>query len=98
MLSLNNLASPSANVLSIVEIKWTIFVNLSITTKIKSYSCANSSLVMKSANICVQGFSDIKLGINLSAGCSVQFLFLWQELYPSTYHFISLVTPSHQKF
>ena len=26
------------------------------------------------------------------------FFFLWQELYPFTYHFISLVTPGQQKF
>jgi len=71
MLSLNNLASPSADVLFVVGIKWTIFVNLSTTTKIKSYSCANGSLVMKSANICIQGFLDIELGINLPASCFV---------------------------
>jgi len=71
MLSLNNLASPSADVLFVVGIKWTIFVNLSTTTKIKSYSCANGSLVMKSANICIQGFSGIELGINLPASCFV---------------------------
>ena len=53
---------------------------------------------MKSANICVQGFLGIELGINLSAGCSVQFLFLWQELHPSIYCFISLVTSGYQKF
>ena len=76
ILSLNNLASPSANVFSVVGIKWTIFVNLSTTTKIESYPCAIGSLVIKSTNICVQGFSSIKLGINLPAGYSVQFLFL----------------------
>jgi len=76
ILSLNNLASPSANVFSVVGIKWTIFVNLSTTTKIESYLYAIGSLVIKSANICIQGFSSIKLGINLPAGCSVQFLFL----------------------
>ena len=74
-LSLNNLASPSADVFSIVEIKWTIFVNLSTTTKIESYPCAIGSLVIKSANICVQGFLGIGLGINLPASYSVQFLF-----------------------
>ena len=68
MLSLNNLASPSTDVLFVVGIKWTIFVNLSTTTKIKSYSCANGSLVIKSANIYVQGFSGIELGIDLPTG------------------------------
>ena len=75
-LSLNNLASPSANVFSVVGMKWTIFVNLSTTTKIESYPCAIGSLVIKSANICIQGFSGIELGINLPASYSVQFLFL----------------------
>jgi len=36
MLSLNNHASPSALVFSVVEIKCAIFVNLSTTTKIES--------------------------------------------------------------
>jgi len=52
MLSLNNLANPSANVFSIVGMKCTILVNLSTTTKIESYPCANSNLVMKSTNMC----------------------------------------------
>ena len=76
MLSLNNLASPPADVFSVVGMKWTIFVNQSTTTKIELYSCAIGSLVIKSADICIQGFLDIKLGINFSASCSVQFLFL----------------------
>ena len=59
-----------------IGIKWTIFVNLSTTTKIESYLCVIGSLVIKSADIYVQGFSDIELGINLPAGCSVWFLFL----------------------
>jgi len=71
ILSLNNLASFSANVFSVVGMKWTIFVNLSTTTKIELYSCAIGSLVMKSADIYIQGFSGIELGINLPAGCSV---------------------------
>jgi len=71
MLSLNNLASPSTDVLSVVEIKWTIFVNLSTTTKIKSYPYTNSSLVIKSADIYIQGFLGIELGINLPTGCFV---------------------------
>ena len=98
ILSLNSLASSSADVFSVVEIKWTIFVNLSTTTEIESYSWASGNLVIKSTKIYVQGLSGIELGIDLSAGCSVQFLFLWQELYPFIYCFTSLITPSHQKF
>ena len=76
ILSLNNLASSSADIFSVVEMKWTIFVNLSTTTKIELYPCAIGSLVIKSADICVQDFSGIKLGINLPAGYSIWFLFL----------------------
>jgi len=82
----------------VVGIKWTIFVNLSTTTKIALYPCTNGSLVMKSADICIQDLLGIELGINLSAGCSMWFLFLWQELHSSTYCFTSFVTPGHQKF
>jgi len=53
---------------------------------------------MKSTNICVQGFLDIELDINLSVGYFVWFLFLWQELYSSTYYFTFFITPCHQKF
>jgi len=42
-LSLNNLASPSADIFFIVGIKCTIFVNLSTTTKIELYPCASYS-------------------------------------------------------
>ena len=97
-LSLNSLASPSANIFSIVEIKWTIFVNLFTTTKIELYFWANSNLVIKSAEICVQGLFGIELGINLSTGYFVWFLFLWQKSYSSIYCFISLVTSSYQIF
>jgi len=76
-LSLNNYANPSAEVFSVVEIKCTIFVNLSTTTQIESYPWAKGNLVIKSAKICVQGFSGIELDINFPAGCSVQFLFCW---------------------
>ena len=75
-LSLNNYASLSADVFSVVGIKCTIFVNLSTTTKIKSYPWAKGSLVIKSTNIYIQGFSEIELGINLLAGCSVIFILL----------------------
>ena len=98
ILFLNNHANPFANVLSIVGIKCTIFIDLSTTTKIELYPWAKGSLVIKSANICVQGFSRIEFGISFPAGCSVQFLFFWQTLHPSTYHFTSFVISGHQKF
>ena len=50
-LSLNNLANSSADIFSIVEIKCTIFVNLLTTTKIESYPCASSNLVIKFAEM-----------------------------------------------
>ena len=74
-LFLNSLANPSANVFFIVGIKWTILVKQSTTTRILLYSYAKGNLVIKSANICVYGFSGIEFGINFPAGCSVQFLF-----------------------
>ena len=98
ILFLNNLASFSTNVFSVVEIKCTIFVNLSTTTKIELYPCTNSNLVMKSAEIYTQGFSRIEFDISFSASCSVQFLLYWQMSYPSIYYFTSFVTSSYQKF
>jgi len=50
-LSLNNLASPSADVFFVVEIKYTIFINLSTTTKIELYPYASGNLVMKFTEI-----------------------------------------------
>ena len=76
-MSLNNLANPFADVFSIVEIKYTIFVNLSTTTKIELYPCTSSNLVIKSAEICTQGFSGIEFGINFSADYSIWFLLHW---------------------
>ena len=98
MLFLNNLANPSTDVLSVVSIKYTIFVSWSTTTKIVLYSWAKGSLVIKSANMCIQGFSGIELGINLPASYSIQFLFLWQKSHPFIYLFISFVTSGHKKF
>ena len=59
-LSLNNCANPSAEVFFIVGIKYTIFVNLLTTTKIESYPWAKGNLVIKFAEICIQGFSGIE--------------------------------------
>jgi len=74
ILSLNNLANPSTNVFFIVEIKYTIFVNLLTTTRIELYPCASGNLVIKSAEIYTQGFSGIEFGINFPTGYSIQFL------------------------
>jgi len=71
MLSQNNLVTPSAKVFSIIGMKYTIFVILSYTTNILSYSYASSSFVIKSADMCVQGFSSTAFGINFPAGASV---------------------------
>ena len=98
ILSLNNHASPSVLVLSVVGTKCVIFVNLSTTTRIESYPCAKGNFVMKSALMWVHVFSGIKFGINFPAGGCVQFLLHWQALHPSIYSFTSLVTPGHQKF
>jgi len=78
-LSLNSLANPSADVFSIVGMKWSILVNWSTTTRILSYSYAKGNLVIKSADIYVYGFSRIEFGINFSTGCSMWFLFLSQK-------------------
>ena len=68
ILSLNNCASSSTLVLSIVGTKCAIFVNLSTTTKIESYPCTKGNFIMKSALIWVHAFSGIKFGINFPAG------------------------------
>jgi len=51
ILSLNSRARPSALVLSVVGMKYTIFVNLSTTTKIELYPDAKGNFVMKSVLI-----------------------------------------------
>jgi len=83
--SRNSFARPSTNVLSIVAMKYAILLNRSHTTKIALYPWASNSLVMKSAEIWLHGFSRIVLGISLLAGASLQFLYLWQVLHSSTY-------------
>jgi len=97
-LSLNNLASSSADVFSVVEIKYTIFINLSTTTKIELYPYTSGNLVMKFTEIWAQDLYGIKFGINFPAGCSVQFLLYWHIKLFSIYCFTSFMTPGHQKF
>ena len=53
---------------------------------------------MKSTIIQVQSFSSTVFGINFSIGTSIQFLFLWQVLYPSMYFLTFFVTSGYQKF
>ena len=98
ILSWNNLTTPSTEVFSIVSTKCAIFVILSHTTKILSYPYANSSFVMKSANMYVQSFFGTAFGMSFPVGASVWFLFLWYMSHPSIYFLTSLVTPGHQKF
>jgi len=76
MLSLNSLANPSADVFSIVGIKWTILVNQSTATRILSYPCIKGNLVIKSANICIQGFSGIDLALTFLPAILCSFLFV----------------------
>jgi len=76
-LFLNNCVNSSTNVFSVIGIKYTILVNQSITTRIESYPCAKGSLIMKSTDICIQGFVGVEFGINLPTSSSVHFLFLW---------------------
>ena len=65
MLSLNNHTNPTANVFSVVGIKCAILVRQSHTTKIVLYPCTSGNFTMKSALMCLQGFSSMELGINL---------------------------------
>ena len=51
ILSLNNHASPSVLIHSVVAIKYAIFVSLSTTTNIALYPCAKGNFIMKSALI-----------------------------------------------
>ena len=75
-LSLNNTANPSTDIFSIVEMKCTIFVSQLHTTRMESYFLANGNFTIKSAVICIHGFSGAVFGISFPAGGSVLFLFL----------------------
>ena len=96
ILSLNNLANPSANVPSVVVTKYIILDNLSQTTRIASFPATNSNFVIKSTVRYVYGFSGTSLNFNFSASTSVLFFILWHMLQPSIYFPMFLVTPSHQ--
>jgi len=71
MWSQNSLASLSTDVFSVVAMKCAILLKQSHTTKIALYLWANGSLVMKSAEIWLHGFSGITLGISFPAGTSL---------------------------
>ena len=73
MLSLNNHANLSANILSIVATKCVIFGNLSQTTRIASFLATNSNLVMKSTIKYIYSFFGTLLNFSISASTSVQF-------------------------
>ena len=75
-LSLNNLTSPSADILSVVVMKCIIFNNLSYTTKIVSFPATNSNFVIKSTVKYVHTFSSTLFAINFSADTSVLFFIL----------------------
>ena len=66
------------------------------TTRIASYSWANNSLVMKSTEIWLYGFSRIALGISFSTGVSLQFLYLWYVSYLSIYLPTSFIISGNQ--
>jgi len=53
----------------------TILLNQLYTTKIASYSWANGSLVIKSAEIWLYGFSEITLDIYFLVDISLPFLY-----------------------
>jgi len=70
-LSLNNLAKPSANVPSVIVIKYAILANLSQTTRITLFPATNSNFIMKSTAKCVHSLSKTSFVINLPTSASV---------------------------
>ena len=73
ILSLNSLASPSANVSFVVATKCIILDNLLQTTRIISFSATIGNFVIKSTIRCVHGFSGTSLSFNFPATSSVLF-------------------------
>ena len=63
--------SPSTDIFSVVAIKYAILLKRLHTTKIASYPWASGSLVIKSADMWLYGFSGIALGISFPAGASL---------------------------
>ena len=73
ILSLNNLANPSAIIPSITATKCVIFYNLLQTTRIAFVSATISNLVIKFTKTCVQDFSETSPSFNFSTTSSVLF-------------------------
>ena len=65
MLSLNNHASSSIVVPSIIATKYAIFDNLSHTTSIASFPTTNGNLVIKFTTKCVYSFPSILFTISV---------------------------------
>jgi len=95
VLSLNSLASPFADVPSVIATKCVIFDNLSQTTRITSLLVTNGNFVMKSTVRCVYGLSRTSLNFSFLAGTSVLFFICWHISHPSTYFPTSLVTSGY---
>ena len=66
--SRNSFVSPFADVFSIVAIKCAILLKWLHTTKIVLYPWAKGSLVIKSTDIWLHGFSGIALDISFPTG------------------------------
>jgi len=75
-LFLNNHTNLSTDVPFVVAIKYVILTNLSQTTKIMSFSTANSNLVMKSTVRWVYSFSSILLNFSFFTSVSIWFFIL----------------------
>ena len=75
ILFLNNLANPFV-VPSVIATKYTIFNNLSHTTRIAFFPTINSSFVIKFTIRYVYDFSGILSAIKISTGISVLFSIL----------------------
>ena len=95
-LFLNNLVKFSAEIPSVVAIKYAIFDNLLYTTGIMFFSTTSDSLVIKFTIRYIYHFSEILFAINFPIGISVLFFILWYRLQLSIYLSISLVTLEHQ--
>ena len=76
ILTLNNHTNSSADIPSIVAIKYIILDNLSQIIRITSFSATNNNFVMKSTIRCIHGFSRISLNFNFSASPSILFFIL----------------------
>jgi hypothetical protein len=74
------------------------FVNLSTTTKMKSFPYALGNPVMKSMDILSHLCSGIGKGCNSPAGCVCSYLFSWHVVHYLTCFITSSLMPFHAKF